>query len=126
MVDAVVDSVVVVGSVIVVVDGSVSIHLLSPDKQDVKVSSRMSQVLKRKHWKASARKVNQRQPIVESQIWRHSSADFEGSALSRSPSHSPVEKQIGSSNVQLCSPKSVDQLLPILANAKQTKLSSAS
>ena len=54
MVDAVVDSVVVVGSVIVVVDGSVSIHLLSPDKQDVKVSSRMSQVLKRKHSRASA------------------------------------------------------------------------
>jgi hypothetical protein len=66
-----------------------SMHRLSPDTQAVQDSSRLLQVWNWKQRVTSALNVNQRQPTVELQFWRHWSAEAAALLERRIPSHSP-------------------------------------
>ena len=79
---------------------------LSPEMHSLQVSSKLVQLLKRLHWEAPEWNVNQRQPSVETHVWRQADPEVDGMDASRTPRHSPSTKQTGSGGVQLCSPKS--------------------
>ncbi len=85
----VVVEVVAVVEVVVEVVEVWSMHRLSPDTQAVQDSSRLLQVWNWKQRVTSALNVNQRQPTVELQFWRHWSADAAALLERRIPSHSP-------------------------------------